>query len=144
MKNGMLMLFTLFLLLSLMVAGCASQQNNSQQQESKRASVMKISAQEAKKRLDAENGIILVDVRTVEEFNDQHIKNSVLLPLDTISDKAGTVIPDKEAVYFIYCRSGNRSATATAMLSQMGYKNLYDLGGIIDWPYEKEKGQPNK
>lgn len=106
-----------------------------------KAPVVKINAEEAKSRLDREDKIIIVDVRTPAEYNEAHIKNSVLLPLDSIRDNAAAVIPDKDAVYFVYCRSGVRSATAAAQLVEMGYKNIYDLGGIKDWPYEKVSGQ---
>ncbi len=102
--------------------------------------VTKITAEAAKKRLDNEKDIILVDVRTPEEYKEEHIKNAILLPLDMIDEKADEVIPDKETVYFVYCRSGNRSATAAKKLVEMGYKHIFDLGGIIDWPYEKQSG----
>ena len=102
--------------------------------------VIKINAKEAKTRLDSEEGIILVDVRTPEEFREGHIPDAILIPVDEIAAKAETVIPDKEANYFIYCRSGNRSATAASQLVDMGYQKIYDLGGINDWPYEKETG----
>jgi len=89
-------------------------------------------------RLDKEDDIIIVDVRTLEEYNQEHIKNAILLPLDSIGENTATVIPYKDDIYFVYCRSGNRSATASLQLVEMGYKNIYDLGGILDWPYEKE------
>jgi phage shock protein E len=100
----------------------------------------KITAQEAKAKLDTQKGIILVDVRTSEEYLAEHIKNALLLPLDTIGEKASTLIPDKSVVYFVYCRTGNRSATAVTQLVNMGYQHIYDLGGINDWPYEKVSG----
>jgi len=100
-----------------------------------------ITAEEAKARLDKEDGIILVDVRTEEEYKEEHIQGAILLPLDTIETDGETVLPDKEGIYFVYCRSGNRSATASAQLVEMGYQHIYDLGGIIDWPYDTVKGQ---
>jgi len=60
----------------------------------------------------------------------------VLLPLDDIPQQAESVLPDKDATIIIYCRSGRRSAIAAEELLNMGYKNVYDLGGILDWPYE--------
>jgi rhodanese-related sulfurtransferase len=105
------------------------------------ANPMKITAQEAKTRLDADKGIIILDVRTKEEFVEKHIPGALLLPVDTIADKASTVIPEKTKTYFIYCRSGNRSATAAAQLVSMGYTSIYDFGGIIDWPYETVTGE---
>lgn len=100
-----------------------------------------ISADEAKKRLDSEEGIILIDVRTEEEYLDKHIPGSVLLPLDALENDVEKEVPDKDAILFVYCRSGNRSASATKILVRLGYKNVYDLGGIINWPYDTESGQ---
>jgi rhodanese-related sulfurtransferase len=121
------------------VAGCANTTDKPAASEA--ATVNKITAEEARARLDNETGIILVDVRTQDEYNVEHIPNAILLPVDNIVDDAETIIPDKEATYFVYCRSGNRSATASAQLVEMEYKNIYDLGGIKDWPYEKISGQ---
>ena|SRR5665647_855005 len=123
------------LALSIVLVGCSSP--NDRPAASEAATVNKITAEEAKARLDGESGIILVDVRTQDEYNVEHIPNAILLPVDNIVDDAETIIPDKEATYFVYCRSGNRSATASAQLVEMGYKNIFDLGGIKDWPYEK-------
>ena len=95
-----------------------------------------ISPEEAKAMMDANDSIILVDVRTLSEYQSGHIEGALLLPLDTIEAQAESVIPDKEAVYIIYCRSGNRSSQAVSLLYSMGYISLYDLGGIIDWPYD--------
>jgi rhodanese-related sulfurtransferase len=103
--------------------------------------VMKIAPSEAKRRLDSEKGIVLLDVRTAEEYAERHIPGAVLLPVGEISERAKSVIPDMGAVYFVYCRSGNRSAYASEQLVNMGYSNVFDLGGIIDWPYETKSGQ---
>ncbi|MBN2876778.1 MAG: rhodanese-like domain-containing protein [Bacilli bacterium] len=100
------------------------------------ASVRDISPQEAKSMMDNDSSIVLVDVRTAEEYNDEHIPSAILLPLDTIQANASKVLPDKNATYIIYCRSGNRSADASSQLASMGYKNIYDMGGIIYWPYD--------
>ena len=127
------------LALSIVLVGCSSP--NDQPAASEAATVNTITAEEAKARLDNETGIILVDVRTQDEYNAEHIPNAILLPIDHIAADAETIIPDKEAIYFVYCRSGNRSATASAQLVEMGYKNIFDLGGIKDWPYDKTSAQ---
>ncbi|HRY77613.1 MAG TPA: rhodanese-like domain-containing protein [Candidatus Izemoplasmatales bacterium] len=95
----------------------------------------KISASKGKTMMEENEDVILVDVRTLEEFAAGHIEGAILLPLASISAQASTVIPDKKAIYIIYCRSGNRSAQAVDLLVEMGYETLYDMGGIIDWPY---------
>lgn len=95
-----------------------------------------ISATEAKEMLDSDDSIVLIDVRTEEEFNESHIPGAKLLPLDTIDTNAEKVIADKAVTYIVYCRSGNRSSQAATKLTDLGYKNVYDMGGIIDWPYD--------
>lgn len=122
---------------ALLLAGCSTNGAGAQKvPESK-----KITPAEAKERLDSEKGIILLDVRTREEYEEKHIPGSILIPVDTIKEQTKDKLPDKNAVIFVYCRSGNRSATAAKALSSMGYTNVYDLGGIIDWPYETESGK---
>lgn len=93
-----------------------------------------ISAVEAKRMMEEEE-VIIVDVRTQEEFEEAHIEGAILLTLDTIPEKAEETIPDKNATYLIYCRSGNRSNQAANILVDMGYEKIYDFGGIIDWTY---------
>ena len=77
----------------------------------------------------------LVDVRTPEEYDEGFIENAILIPNETINE-APTELPDKDAVILVYCRSGNRSRQAANKLVDLGYTNIYDFGGIIDWPYE--------
>lgn len=95
-----------------------------------------ISPKEVKEQLDSGKKVVLLDVRTVHEYQEKHIPNSVLVPLHTIEEKITEVIPDKNIKIFVYCRSGNRSKTATKLLLKLGYTNVYDLGGINSWPYE--------
>lgn len=110
-------------------------------EQNKTAKVLTITPEDAKERLENEENIILLDVRTLEEYEENHIPNSVLIPLDVLEKEASEKLSDKGATIFIYCRSGNRSATASKILLELGYTNLYDLGGIIDWPYDTESGQ---
>jgi rhodanese-related sulfurtransferase len=79
---------------------------------------------------------ILLDVRTEEEFKERHIKGAVLIPDFQIKQRAETELTDKNALILIYCRSGRRSANSARRLIEMGYTNVYDFGGIIDWPYD--------
>lgn len=99
-----------------------------------------IKPEEAKKRLENEEGIILLDVRTQEEYLEKHIPKSMLIPVDVIEKEAPIKLTDKNAPIFVYCRSGRRSAIASEALVQMGYTKVYDLGGINDWTYETESG----
>jgi rhodanese-related sulfurtransferase len=95
--------------------------------------------EEAKINLDADKSIILLDVRTPEEYADVHIPGSILIPLDTLQNAAEKKLTDKDATIYVYCRSGNRSASASKILADLGYKNIYNIGGIATWPYETEK-----
>ena len=97
-----------------------------------------ITAEEAKEMMDNDDDIIILDVRTKEEYYAGHIKDAILLPYDVIMDKAKQKLPDKSATILIYCRSGRRSKIAAEDLVSLGYTNVYEFGGIIDWPYEIE------
>ncbi|HAX39739.1 MAG TPA: rhodanese-like domain-containing protein [Clostridiales bacterium] len=96
----------------------------------------KISAADAKARIDSGDEIIILDVRTQEEFNEGHIPGAILIPNETILDEQPALLPDLDAEILIYCRSGNRSAQAANKLIAMGYTDVVDFGGIIDWPYK--------
>lgn len=94
-----------------------------------------VSAEEAKAQLDTDTSIVLLDVRTQEEFAEGHIPGAVCLPNESIS--ADSSLPaDKNARIFVYCRSGRRSAEAAKKLENLGYTDITDFGGIIDWPYD--------
>lgn len=101
---------------------------------------VKINPTDAKKRLDTEKGIILLDVRTKNEYLEKHIPKSMLIPVDVLEDEASRKLSDKNAEIFVYCRSGNRSAMAVNTLLKMGYTHIYNLGGIVRWPYETVSG----
>ncbi|MBQ2246737.1 MAG: rhodanese-like domain-containing protein [Selenomonadales bacterium] len=96
----------------------------------------RITAQEAKARMEKNPQAIVLDVRTEAEYRSGHIKGAVLLPLDRLEAEALAVLPNKEAEILIYCRSGRRSADAGEILGALGYKNIADFGGILLWPYE--------
>ena len=99
-----------------------------------------IAPDEALSRLQGGENIILLDVRTKSEHVELRIPGSTLIPLNELRERAHEGLPDHDAVIFIYCRSGNRSATASRILRNAGYTAVYDLGGIIDWPYATESG----
>lgn len=99
---------------------------------------MSITAEEAKERMDEEADCIILDVRTEEEFAAGHIPGAVLLPDYEVSKKAESLLPDKAQLILVYCRSGRRSKLAAETLAALGYTNVKEFGGIIDWPYEVE------
>ncbi|HSV30748.1 MAG TPA: rhodanese-like domain-containing protein [Atribacteraceae bacterium] len=98
-----------------------------------------ISPEEAKKMLASEENVVLLDVRTRQEHDDQHIPGSTLIPLDQLGNLITDEIPDRDTAIILYCRSGRRSKEAAAILARLGYTRIYDLGGIIDWPFEVAK-----
>ncbi len=100
---------------------------------------VKITADEAKSLMDGDGDAVILDVRTQEEFDEGHIEGALLLPDTEVADKAQDVLPDKDATILVYCRSGRRSALAADELVQLGYTDVRDFGGIIDWPYETVK-----
>ncbi|GAB6154673.1 rhodanese-like domain-containing protein [Desulfosporosinus burensis] len=102
---------------------------------------LRIDPIEAKKRIDTEKGIILLDVRTEEEYIENHIPRGTLIPLSVLGRDASKKLPDKHATIFVYCRSGNRSRAAVRMLLKQGYTSVFDLGGIISWPYKTVSGK---
>ncbi|MDF2988898.1 MAG: putative oxidoreductase [Eubacterium sp.] len=102
---------------------------------------MKLRSEEAKARLDKGEKIILLDVRTQEEYDEKRIPNSILIPVEGIDKDAPAQLTDKNATVFVYCRSGNKSAIAAEVLTAMGYTQVNDIGGIDDWPYETESGK---
>ena len=106
------------------------------QADSGNHAVSKISAEELKDMMDQESALIIVDVRTPEEFAEGYIPGAVNIPDTEIEATAEDVLLDKEAMIVVYCRSGRRSAISAKTLSEIGYTNVYDLGGILDWPYD--------
>jgi phage shock protein E len=99
------------------------------------AEYRKITAAQAKARMDSGDPVIILDVRRQDEFSSGHIAGAVLLPNETIGTEKPAMLPDTGAEILIYCRSGNRSRQAAEKLAAMGYTNVWDFGGIIDWTY---------
>ena len=99
-------------------------------------SYQQITQEKAKEIMDTEEAIIL-DVREPEEYESGHIPGAVLLPVGSITrDTAVAAIPERDSIVLVYCRSGNRSKTASAALAELGYSKVYEFGGINTWPYE--------
>ena len=98
-----------------------------------------ISQDKAKQMMEEQEDAIVLDVREKEEYETGHIPGAVLLPLGTIEeDRAASVIPKTDSVVLVYCRSGRRSKQASQALAELGYTQIYEFGGINDWPYEVE------
>ncbi len=113
-----------------MTAGCAA--------KPERPDVKNATAVEAMEMMKSESGYIILDVRTAEEFASGHIPGAVNIPVETI-DGCPEELSKKDQLIFVYCRSGRRSKTAAEKLSELGYTNIVEFGGIIDWPGEVVK-----
>ncbi len=124
----------IMLLISLSLFGltaCRDGDNN--------ATYEQITAKEAKTIMEMQQDYIIIDARTQEEYSQGHIEDSILIPEYEIAERAEKELPDKDALILVYCRSGRRSKIASEELVNLGYTNVKEFGGIIDWPYEVVK-----
>ena len=123
----------LLLLAVMFLTACGQTEETTQE-----AVYVNITAQEAKAIMDSESGYIILDVRTQEEYDSAHIPNAILIPDYEITARAEAELTDKNQLILVYCRSGRRSKLAAEALVELGYTNIREFGGIIDWPYEVE------
>ena len=100
------------------------------------ATYEQISGAEAKALMDSESGYIIIDARTQEEYDQGHIPGAIMIPEYEIADRAEKELPNKDQLILVYCRSGRRSKIAAEELVKLGYTNVKEFGGIIDWKYE--------
>ena len=124
----------IFLFLAvMMLTACGQNTENNRE-----AAYMNITAEEAKQIMDSETGYIILDVRTQEEYDQGHIPGAIVISHEEIADRAEEVLTDKDQLILVYCRSGRRSKLAAQILAELGYTNIKEFGGILDWPYEVE------
>ena len=126
-RNKRFLLMLLTLALPFGCVGCS---------EGGSATYEQISGAEAKALMDSESGYIIIDARTQEEYDQGHIPGAILIPEYEIADRAEKELPDKDQLILVYCRSGRRSKIAAEELVKLGYTNVKEFGGIIDWEYE--------
>jgi len=96
----------------------------------------RISSEEAMQKMEEGEPFILLDVRTESEFTEGHIEGAVLIPDYELESRAGDELFDKDVTILIYCRTGRRSEAAARQLIEMGYRSVYDFGGIVEWPFD--------
>jgi rhodanese-related sulfurtransferase len=108
-------------------------------EKGEKAMYEQITAENAKKIMDSGEEHIILDTREQDEFDEGHIPGAILIPYTEIENKAEEMITDKDKLILVYCRSGRRSKIAAESLAKLGYTNVKEFGGIIDWPYEVEK-----
>ncbi len=133
----------LLCILMLFAAGCGSPADGSTPSESEEEvqiiPYISISMEEAEEMMKTEEDYIILDVRTYEEFDEGHIPNAICIPNETIGSQEITQLKDKNQLIMVYCRSGNRSKEASQKLCELGYANVVEFGGIIDWKGQIEK-----
>ena len=130
-KRSIFFALSLVLIFVMTLFGCKSQNKN--------AAYLQISAKEAKALMESESGYVIIDARTEDEFSKGHIEGAILIPEYEVANRAEGIIPDKDTLILVYCRSGRRSKIAAETLVALGYTNVKEFGGIIDWPYETVK-----
>ena len=139
MKIRKIMLLTMIGIFSVFGFSCSKTGNEKQDlvmskegKTAKKAEYKKITSDEAKKMMETQKAIV-VDVRTLEEYNEGHIPNAISVPLETIENEAEAKLKNKDDLILVYCRSGRRSREAALKLIEKGYTNVIDFGGIQDW-----------
>lgn len=123
------------LLSALMLTGCTGAVNSTNN------TYRQISMDEAVAMMEQESGYIILDVRTPAEFAEKHIPNAINVPNENIGTDEISALPDKNQLIMVYCRSGRRSKEAAEKLVKLGYTNIVEFGGIIDWKGETVSGE---
>ncbi|MBE6799731.1 MAG: rhodanese-like domain-containing protein [Ruminococcaceae bacterium] len=123
-------------------SSCSGTENNETTNSTTEATINntlgyeQISGEQAKHLMDTEKDYIIIDARTEEEFNEGHIEGAILIPEYEIGERAEKELLNKDQLVLVYCRSGRRSKIAAQALVDLGYTNVKEFGGIIDWQYE--------
>lgn len=125
----------ILLIMTLLLTGCTVPKPSAEANTYRR-----ITMQEAVEMMEKEENYIILDVRTYEEFASGHIPGAIVIPNETIGTEDIPQLPDKDQLVMVYCRSGNRSRQASDKLVKLGYTNIVEFGGIIDWPGETVSG----
>lgn len=140
MKKRSIYVFFL-LLISIILSGCGAPKQESTPdvgQEPAAGTFEQITQEEAKRIMDTESGFIILDVREQDEYDGGHIPGAVLMPHEQVAELADELLSEKDQLILVYCRSGRRSKIAAQTLADLGYTNIKEFGGIIDWKYETE------
>ena len=128
--------------LCLVIIGCGRKSeadNNVIDNKDEGNSYKSISMSEAEEMMKNEKDYIILDVRTAEEYKEGHIPNAINVANETIGEDEISELPNKDQLIMVYCRSGRRSKQAASKLVKLGYSNIVEIGGIIDWKGDIEK-----
>lgn len=123
----------LIILAMMLLTACGQNKENNQE-----TVYMNITAKQAKEIMDTQKGYVILDTRTQAEYDEGHIPGAIVISHEEVLEKAESVLTDKNQLILVYCRSGRRSKLAAEDLVKLGYTNIKEFGGIIDWPYETE------
>lgn len=134
-------IFLIILCVFLVLGGCSSVKETYKKETDKKETgtapaYIQISQEEAKEMMARDDGHVIVDVRRQDEYDAGHIPGAILIPNESIGCDSPEALPDYDQIILIYCRSGNRSKQASEKLAAMGYKNIYEFGGINTWTGE--------
>lgn len=129
----------LIIIVLVVVEGVIFMLNKQDKNSNNETTIKHVSMHDIVKIMNENTNYIILDVRTVAEYNDGHIPNAICIPNETINGDIIDKLPNKEQLILIYCRSGNRSKQAAEKLKNLGYTNLVEFGGIIDWRGEVVK-----
>ena len=133
-RGRYLIFFPLLAAAAVLLAGCGAK-GQPEGEEMKKEYTM-ITQEEAREMMQRDDGHIILDVRRQDEYEQGHIPGAVCIPNEEIEDEMPEGLPDLDQILLVYCRSGRRSKDAARKLSDMGYTNVYEFGGIIDWTGE--------
>ena len=132
-------LFALFTVFTALLCTASCGDNSSQGEVKEMNTYLQIDAAQAKQIMDTQKDYVIIDARTQEEYDGGHIEGAILIPEYEIAERAENELPDKNQLILVYCRSGRRSKIASQALVDLGYTNVKEFGGIIDWEYETVK-----
>ena len=124
--------FALMIFIVSMFTGCGE-----------KATYKHVTFDQAQKVLADNSDGIIVDVRTVDEYEKKHIPHAVNIPLENLREGKFEQIPDKNQTLLLYCWTGRRAQDAAQLLADKGYKNVYEMGGIVDWTGKLEGTEVN-
>ena len=129
----------LIIIAIIIIMGGVFKMNKKENVIKKDTDIQHVSMNDIVQIMEENENYIILDVRTLEEYNQGHIPNAICIPNETIDESVVNKLPDKNQMILVYCRSGNRSKQAAEKLKKLGYTNLIEFGGIIDWKGEVER-----
>lgn len=129
----------IIIILTLIIIGVVCIMNRKERNIENEVIIKHVSMNDIVQIMEENENYIILDVRTQAEYNQGHIPNAICIPNETIDENVVNKLLDKNQMILVYCRSGNRSKQAAEKLKKLGYTNLIEFGGIIDWKGEIER-----